>query len=132
MIIKNKNRAPSLSLGPPPRKNLNPCMKRYTLPHDQKKKNQTKEGKCRRNVQTFLPHNSEIPLCVAILYNALIYILIETTLKAQIFKAMLLSDYRFFAVTKRNLFQFGFRCHSGLNISPVVITSVHIAPISDF
>lgn len=52
-----------------------------------KKKTQTKEGKCRRNVQTFLPHNSDIPLCVATLYNALIYILIETTLtwlKAQI------------------------------------------------
>lgn len=100
-----------------------------------KKKTQTKEGKCRRNVQTFLPHNSDIPLCVATLYNALIYILIETTLtwlKAQIFKAMLLSNYRFFAVTKRNLFQFDFRCHSGLNIFPVVITSVHIAPISDF
>lgn len=97
------------------------------------KKKQTKEGKCRRNVQTFLPHNSDIPLCVATLYNALIYILIETTLKAQIFKAMLLSNYRFFfAVTKRNLFQFDFRCHSGLNIFPVVITSVHIAPISDF
>lgn len=73
------------------------------------KKKQTKEGKCRRNVQTFLPHNSDIPLCVATLYNALIYILIETTLKAQIFKAMLLSNYRFFAVTKRNLFQFDFR-----------------------
>lgn len=83
MIIKNKNRTPSLSLGPPPRKNLNPCMKRYTLPHDQKK-TQTKEEKCRRNVQTFLPHNSDIPLCVATLYNELIYILIETTLKAQI------------------------------------------------
>lgn len=74
-----------------------------------KKKKQTKEGKCKRNVKTFLPHNSDIPLCVAILYNALIYIL---------FKAMLLSDYRFFAVTKRNLFQFDFRCHSGLNIYP--------------
>lgn len=88
MIIKNKNRAPSLSLGPPPRKNLNPCMKRYKHLHDQKKKKpQTKEGKCRRNVQTFLPHNLDIPLCVATLYNALIYILIETTLtwlKAQI------------------------------------------------
>lgn len=60
------------------------------------KKKQTKEGKCRRNVQTFLPHNSDIPLCVATLYNALIYILIETTLKAQIFKVMLLSNYRLF------------------------------------
>lgn len=100
MIIKNKNRAPSLSLGPPPRKNPNPRMKRYKHPHDKKKKNQTKEGKCRRNVQTFLPHNSDIPLCVAILYNALIYILIETTLKAQIFKAMLLSNYRSFCGNK--------------------------------
>lgn len=100
----------SLSLGPPPRKkseSVHEKIKKH--PHYTKKKTQTKEGKCRRNVQTFLPHNSDIPLCDAILYNELIYILIETTLKAQIFKAMLLSNYRFFAVTKRNLFQFDFR-----------------------
>lgn len=107
----------SLSLGPPPRKKSESVHEKIKNT-PMTKKTQTKEGKCRRNVQTFLPHNSDIPLCDAILYNELIYILIETTLKTQIFKAMLLSDYRFFAVTKRNLFQFDFRCHSGLNIYP--------------